>query len=186
MNSITADQPKSRRTLLLVLLAFIVPVALAKLVLYFNLYHGGATNNGKLLPENLNYQSIAMDNPSPHLWQVIYLLPEVCDIQCQDNLYVLNQSHIALGREQARVVPVVMLSDNSDKSALSQMSIQFETAKASSDLIPLLDKQQMIIVDPLGSLVMQYQSAEGRKNSIAQGKLMIADLRKMLKLSRVG
>jgi hypothetical protein len=33
---------------------------------------------------------------------------------------------------------------------------------------------------------MQYNDVTGRDANIAQGKAMIADLRKMLKLSRVG
>jgi hypothetical protein len=50
----------------------------------------------------------------------------------------------------------------------------------------MLTEQRLVIVDPLGNLVMQYDNVIGHDANIAQGKAMIADLRKMLKLSRVG
>ena len=103
-----------------------------------------------------------------------------------DRLYVINQSHIALGRDRDRVSPIILLQHNSDLDALKQLHIQFETAPSNDQIAALLTQQQMIIIDPLGSLVMQYDGVSGREASIAQGKSMIADLRKMLKLSRVG
>ncbi|MGZ9896897.1 hypothetical protein [Shewanella gaetbuli] len=181
------SQPKrSQKTLILLLVVFIVPVALAKLVLSFDLYQGGATNKGALLDSNLSYQSLNMDNPTPHLWQIVYLLPEQCDQQCADRLYVLNQSYIALGRERKRVKPIILVQPNSDKNALSQLNIEFNTAEVNNQFASLLQQDQVIIVDPLGSLIMQYDPVDGREANIAQGKAIIADLRKMLKLSRVG
>ncbi|AVV84383.1 hypothetical protein SPWS13_2638 [Shewanella putrefaciens] len=43
----------------------------------------------------------------------------------------------------------------------------------------------MIIVDPLGNLVLRYPQAHSKEAHLAQGKALIADLRKLLKLSRV-
>jgi hypothetical protein len=181
------SQPKrSNKTLILLLVVFVLPVALAKLVLSLDLYHGGATNKGALLNTELTYSALNMVNPKPHLWQMVYLLPEKCDEQCMDRLYVINQSHIALGRDRDRVSPIILLKHNSDLDALKQLHIQFETAPSNDQIAALLTQQQMIIIDPLGSLVMQYDGVSGREASIAQGKSMIADLRKMLKLSRVG
>lgn len=181
------SQPKrSNKTLFILLLAFVLPVAAAKLVLSLDLYHGGATNKGALLDINLTYQALEIENPKPHLWQMVYLLPAKCAQQCQDSLYVLNQSYIALGRDRDRVSPVILLQPDSDTQALEQLQIQFETVKANSKIATVFSNQPVIIVDPLGSLVMQYDSVVGRDASISQGKAMIADLRKMLKLSRVG
>jgi hypothetical protein len=81
---------------------------------------------------------------------------------------------------------MILLQDNSDIEALKQLHIPFDTAVINSKMAELLRLQQMIIVDPLGSLVMQYDAVLGRDANIVQGKAIIADLRKMLKLSRVG
>lgn len=65
--------PKSRgaKPLLILLLVFVLPVAVAKLVLSLNLYHGGVTNKGELLPPDTNYARLAMANPMPKHWQMI-------------------------------------------------------------------------------------------------------------------
>ncbi|MDG2932729.1 cytochrome oxidase biogenesis cluster protein, partial [Vibrio parahaemolyticus] len=44
---------------------------------------------------------------------------------------------------------------------------------------------QMLIVDPLGQLVMSY-SPKPNEDLVLLNKGMLADLRKLLKLSRVG
>ncbi len=44
---------------------------------------------------------------------------------------------------------------------------------------------QVLIVDPLGQLVMSY-TAEPNEDLVKLSKDMLADLRKLLKLSRVG
>ncbi|NKF52145.1 hypothetical protein G3R49_16395 [Shewanella sp. WXL01] len=190
MNSPTtptsANVKRSRKTLIIVLAAFIVPVLAAKLVLYFDWYQGGVTNQGQLLDSNMSYQSMQMTNPAPQLWQMAYLLPEQCDQSCLSRLYVLNQTHVALGRHRDRVTPVIITTKRSDTKALSQFDVDFETVRASKDMTAHLTSNQFVIIDPLGSMVMQYPGVVGQQQNIALGKAMIADLRKMLKLSRVG
>ncbi|AQS35476.1 hypothetical protein Sps_00256 [Shewanella psychrophila] len=179
------SQKKSgAKPLILLFLVFVLPVAAAKIVLSLDLYQGGATNKGELLPIGTSYQSLRMNNPKPKEWQLLYLLPNKCDQQCLDHLYILQQSHIALGRNQDRVHTLILLSQDSDIHALTTYT--FETVLANDAMIKMLDRQQMIVVDPLGSLVMEYPAVDGMDKQIMQGKSLVADLRKMLKLSRVG
>ncbi|WP_445775706.1 hypothetical protein [Shewanella sp.] len=181
------SQPKkNNKVLILLLIVFVLPVAVAKLVLSFDLYQAGATNQGVLLVNDINYSNLAMTNPKPHSWQMLYLLPDTCEQVCKDRLYVLHQSYIALGKDRDRVSPIILVSRNSDINTLKQLDISFQQVPANNALAALLTQQQLVIVDPLGSLIMQYDQVIGRDANIAQGKAMIADLRKMLKLSRVG
>ncbi|ABE56797.1 conserved hypothetical protein [Shewanella denitrificans OS217] len=181
--TVTKKRPKA---LFVLILVFVLPVALAKLVLSLNLYQGGATNQGELLTGDISYQSLTQANPKPHSWQILYLLPSHCGSQCQDRLYILQQSHIALGQVKNRVAPIIIVQSNSDVSALDKLELNYSTMTANTQLASLLVEQQMIIVDPLGNLVMRYDGISGRDANISQGKAMLADLRKMLKLSRVG
>ncbi len=180
------NQPKkkSKKALWALLAVFVLPVIAAKIVLSLDLYNGASTNKGELLPNELAYDSLNMENPMPKKWQLIFLLPQQCDKPCQQQLYLLHQSHTALGREQDRVEPVVLLTSNSDQAALS--SYQFTTATANNQLEQQLQAQQIIIVDPLGKLVTRYKLKDDEKQRLLQGKAMMNDLRKMLKLSRVG
>lgn len=181
MNS---SSTKNKKALLALIVVFLLPVIAAKLVLSLNLYDGGSTNKGELLPTELAYVSLGMNNPKPKKWQLVFLLPNQCDQPCQQQLYLLQQTHTALGREQDRVEPVVLLSNQSDKSALAPY--QFTTAVASKPLQQQLDAQQIIIADPLGKLVTRYELKSDENQRLLQGKAMLNDLRKMLKLSRVG
>ncbi|MCG9731645.1 hypothetical protein L1D44_17765 [Shewanella sp. Isolate13] len=180
------NSPKKNgnKTLILLLLAFILPVVAAKLVLSFDLYKGGVTNKGQLLANNASYHSLKMENPKPREWQLIYLLPSHCGAVCQDRLYILQQSHTALGRNQDRVSTIVMVDEHSDTSALANFDMI--TARPSQQLSQQLNQQQLVIIDPLGNLVMSYPVAEDHQAQIMQGKALVADLRKLLKLSRIG
>lgn len=181
MNSQTRN---GNKTLLILLLVFIMPVVLAKLVLGMDWYRGGATNQGELISPGIDYQTLGMTNPSPKHWQIIYLLPTQCQAMCRDRLYILHQSHIALGRDQDRVKTLIMTREDSDIKALDGLDLT--TFAASDALTELLDEQQLVVVDPLGSLVMGYEAISGRDAQIRQGKALLGDLRKMLKLSRIG
>ena len=142
-------QNKSR-VLLMLAVVFIAPVVLAKLFLNMHWYHGGATNHGQLLPETLSYRSLNMNNPQPRKWQILYLMPSHCGDACQQQLYILNQSYIALGKEKERVTPIVLRTDNSDIKALQ--GYDFDLATSNEPLAEQLQHQQMVVVDPLGKI----------------------------------
>lgn len=178
------SQSKStHKALGLLLVAFIAPVVIAKLVLSLNLYHGGATNFGELINPATSYTSLGVTNPKPKEWQLLYLLPSQCDDNCRERLYILRQSHTALGPDQARVEPLILVSPESDINALK--AFHFNTSPINNSLNEWLNAQQLIIVDPLGNLVLRYPQAHSKEAHLAQGKALIADLRKLLRLSRV-
>ncbi|WP_028771894.1 hypothetical protein [Shewanella waksmanii] len=182
MNSPT--KTNGAKSLIILLLVFVMPVAVAKLVLAFDLYQGGATNKGELLSNDISYQSLAITNPSPAHWQLMYLVPSDCAQQCQNRLYILKQSHTAMGREQERIQPVVLVNQHSDTRHLGQYD--FNVVDIGAQNPSVLEQQAVVVVDPLGSFVMRYPSVSDKEQQIMQGKSMVADLRKLLKLSRVG
>ncbi len=170
--------------LLMLAVVFIAPAVLAKLFLSMHWYHGGVTNHGQLLPESLSYSSLRMKNPLPHKWQILYLMPPHCDTGCEQQLFILNQSHIALGKEKQRVTPIVLRTANSDINVLR--GYDFIQADSNDRLAAQLNHQQMVIVDPLGKLVMRYRLMPDKRQRLMQGRAMLSDLQKMLKLSRIG
>ncbi|MBT1445196.1 hypothetical protein KJI95_11755 [Shewanella sp. JM162201] len=182
MNSPTVN--RSARPLLLLLAAFIVPVLLAKLVLSQHWYREGATNQGTLFAEATSYQSLGIANPLPQRWQILYRMPKSCHAACQERLYMLKQAHTALGAEQGRVSLMLMLSPDSDQTMLT--GTDFTTAALPNALAGLLNEDALILTDPMGTLVMSYPGVSGREANLSQGKALLADLRKLLKLSRVG
>ncbi len=166
-------------------LMFALPAVIAKTVLVNHWYHSGVTNKGVLVEPKASYQSLGMENPyNGQQWQLAYVLPAECDQFCQQQVYLLGQSHIALGKYQSRVAPVLLVSASSDLGDLPTDT--WGVVSATGELSHVVADFEYVIVDPLGQLVMRYPKADSQDQLINQSKDVLADLRKLLKLSRVG
>ena len=75
-------QAKPKRSLLILMAAFIIPVVLAKLALDFNWFEQGATNKGELLQPVENLQPL-LSEQSPK-WRVMYIVPAQCGNECEN------------------------------------------------------------------------------------------------------
>ncbi len=180
-NSLT----RSRFKLVALILVFALPAILAKVVLSQHWYNSGVTNKGDLITPTQHLQSFGLDNPYQNSqWQLGYVLPEQCDVLCQSQLHYLQQSHIALGKYQQRVMPVVLVDQQSDRSALKDMD--FAILEVNDAFTQVVQDHEYVIVDPLGQLVMRYPQVQSQDQLVQQSKGLLADLRKLLKLSRVG
>lgn len=176
---------RSRLKLLALILVFALPALLAKLVLSKHWYNSGVTNKGELIEPARNLQSLGLINPHQGTkWQLGYVLPKHCDSFCQQQIHYLQQSHIALGKYQQRVAPVVLVDKNSDPAMIAMLPI--EMIKVNDSFTNVVSGFEYVIVDPLGQLVMRYPQVGSEKELVSQSKDLLADLRKLLKLSRVG
>ncbi|TVO35741.1 hypothetical protein FOF44_11575 [Vibrio algivorus] len=184
-----AYSPRSgKKVLLLMLLIFALPVIAAKLILSMNWYQSGVTNHGVLIDSQLHYQDLGLTNPARHTWQMAYLLPQDCAEICQQQLHLLKQSHIALGKDQPRVMPVVIAANEKDLTRLQDSGF---VLLAAPELWGQLEMksfagQDFVLIDPLGQWVMRYPTAINQDELSDELKGLLADLRKLLKLSRVG
>ncbi|SDK15675.1 hypothetical protein SAMN04488540_12041 [Ferrimonas sediminum] len=176
---------RNRKPLMLLLVVFLAPFLTALLVLQLGWYQGGATNKGQLL-SGLHYRSLAQPNPVEQQWQMLYLLPSQCDAGCEDRLTAMQKVLQALGRERDRVNAVVFYHQQRPELAQVLMEKGFLLARANDAVKSALTEQTLVIVDPLGQWVMGYGAVQGQGAQILQGKHLLADMRKLLKLSRVG
>ncbi|MFB9135394.1 hypothetical protein M1D72_06450 [Vibrio sp. AK197] len=176
---------KGRLMLIGLVSLFAIPVFVAKAILVNQWYQPGVTNRGVLIEPRVTYQSLGVDNPfEQQKWQLGYVLPEQCGAVCQQQLHLLQQSHIALGKYQTNVEPVVFVTPQSDTSQLDDR--KFTQVAVSPEFLSLVQHSEYVIVDPLGQLVMRYLHFSQPDDLVEQSKGILADLRKMLKLSRVG
>ena len=176
-------QKKGRITFIGLVVLFALPAIAAKVILTQNWYQSGVTNKGELIEPSVSYSSLGLINPfDKQKWQLGYVVPETCDEFCQQQVHLLQQSHIALGKYQGRVEPVLIKTANHSprltQLGLAQIEVNEEFSKVVSEF-------EFVIVDPLGQLVMRYPKAS-ETELVAQSKGLLADLRKLLKLSRVG
>ena len=118
----TTTKNNNKRLLLILLAVFVLPVLLAKFALEFEWFNKGATNKGQLLEPALDFTSLNVTDSNK--WRIVYVLPNHCDVQCENALFSLNQIHTALGKEMDRVDAVVVWTQNSDGQKVANLGEQ--------------------------------------------------------------
>jgi len=199
---------KNRTTLILTLLAFIIPVALAYLVHATGMWEArGTVNKGQLINPPIDFDKLSLLKEKEKFdrkeqWWIVYAAPKQCETACQNSLYQIRQSHIATGPYKSRVSMLFVNLDSSDPTALnwvqqnapdmeiadindSEWNQHMESASLISG-VTASDAGQIYIVDPMGAIFMTYPSEPDEKQSIQQGKGIVKDLQRVLKLSRIG
>lgn len=183
------ETTKSRRSFLLVLVAFILPVVLAKLALEMQWFNYGVTNQGQLVEGELTLENTQIDvTPNKDKqWLMIYVMPASCQSYCQDVLTGVNSTYIALGKEMPRVTPVALFQQavtSEQKQQIRQQDWQFAPLK--SETQSALPVNHIYIADPLGNIVVSHSVPDNAEDIPAFGKAIVADFKKLLKYSRIG
>ncbi|MCC5855220.1 MAG: hypothetical protein JJU10_06000 [Idiomarina sp.] len=187
-STVTEQQKRNRKVLLIVAGIFILPVTIAKLVLLLGWYEPGVSQKGNLLTPPLEISQT--DNRElPATWRVAYQVPAVCDEACEHGLYVLSQVFHALGRMQNRVTPVGIQAQEQIQNLPElprDSTLQFITLPETHALLDEVPPASLLIIDPLGNVVMWYEGSADRQHMIMQARDLLDDLKKLLKMSRVG
>lgn len=193
--------------LVLLFLAFLAPVLAAWLLFSFGPEDGADTTiaNGTLVqpPRPLhavNLRRISGETfPSVDLngrWTLLYIDGASCGEFCQQQLYNITQTRLALGKDVRRVQRMLLFSPESDVARISEAIARFGgldvTATAEPGVFETFvesfrvheDEQvpaarRTYIIDPLGNLMMYYPPDEDPKE-------MLRDLLRLLKVSQVG
>ncbi|STO41875.1 hypothetical protein [Grimontia hollisae] len=172
-----------KKALILVAVIFVLPVLAAKLVLEMGWYTKGVTNNGELLVEEIKADWLAHDGQ----WRLVYALPESCSSQCESALFQLNQIPVAVGRERERVASILLTPEASPVKEGTNVTRQKMDAAMLKTLSSLpFPGQAIYLVDPLNYLILAYPVPEEKAAQVAQSKGLLSDLRKLMKLSKVG
>lgn len=203
------QQQKSNRIVMLAIFAtFAVPVLAAYLALSTGWYQSqGTINKGHLItpPIDISQLNIVDQNNTPFIskdeeksWYLFYIMPSHCDQACKNSLFLMRQSHIALGPDQNRVKQVVIHHNDpsqdikdfiaeefptfghyfADSSSINQtFSTALENASESGDLF---------ILDPLGFIMLNYPPVTDEHESILKGRDLLKDLKYLLKVSKIG
>lgn len=158
----------------------LVPLVLAYLVLSLGWYTPGATNRGAFLSQELQLSFIRQDSSQAGRWHLIAQpnSGQDCGYECQELLYGLNQTYLALGKLQKRVTAQV-LATQLDLSAYPKLMLTAAPEQG-------LSAQYLYLVDPFGKVILQYPVTGERAQTISSSKAALADIKKLLKYSRVG
>jgi len=176
---------------------------LGPLLLALALYYGsdrwrpaGGTNHGILIAPPVVLPQLppavgAADQDSGDLrgrWTLVYVDTGNCETRCNEALYRGRQTREALGRNMERVErlyvhrgPAPPAETFVDPDGLRVMTSDEEEARALLAALPaeLITGNDLLLVDPLGNLMMRFPLDGDPKG-------MLTDLKKLLKLSRIG
>jgi hypothetical protein len=197
---------RNRQSLLLLLAIFALPIILAKLALEQQWLDFGVTNQGTLLENNLTLTDLGIDQSQfSQQWLIIYLLPDKCDQNCQKTLETVHNSYVAIGKGMPRITPVIVKKhDFSPAQSERILKSQWQVIAMPSKTTQHIAKTQILISDPLGNLMLSYDPITEipKHNNVANntvnlkppivqqhnalGKAIIADMKKLLKYSKVG
>ena len=195
-----------RLTLILMVLVFVVPVGMA-IVLHSigDGYKTAVTTNwGNLITPVrpiANFSTITIDEKPfdremlNGKWTLFYIDSADCNESCFNNLYTIRQSRLGMGGEKDRVQRVMLLLNDGKNQQLDKIAnehvgmsiIRLDKATMTEfmknfELEGLADAkkaQRIYFIDPLGNLMMHYESDISPRG-------VVKDLERLLKYSRIG
>lgn len=178
----------NRRSFLLMIAVFTLPILLAKLALDGDWLATGVTNKGTLLTNELTLEKLGVDNLNiDKQWIVLYNLPMICDEFCQHSLETVHNTYVALGKDMPRVTPVAMFQRELSTAQLEQISkSQWQLINLPEKAKSIINESQVLIVDPLGNVIMSHRAPNDPKELSNFGKQILSDMKKLLKYSKVG
>lgn len=196
MTANTTTPERSNTTLWLLLASFILP-AIAAYAYYFFGDRPEPDTYGELISPVIDIERLeltdVLDQPIPRKeltsrWRMFYITADSCAEQCEQSLYNMRQINIALGKNQDRVDHVVIHSATIRPDfidLLEQQHPHIMRAKIPAQNLQLLQLQNpaqqsaIYLMDPHGNIMMRF--ADG-----LDPKLILKEINKLLKISRIG
>ena len=182
-----SNTAKSRRNLLLIIAVFVLPVVVAKFALDGHWFNYGVTNQGTLEQQHTTLADMGIELELDQQWLIMIAPPSECDELCQQTLLTINNTFVLLGKEIPRVTPIALSSQSLNESELSNLRHEKWQVIAKPSLATShIDSQKLLVVDPLGNVVLSYQLPTQKQDITALGGAILADMKKLLKYSRIG
>ena len=178
----------NRRSFLLLLAVFILPIVLAKFALEGKWLATGVTNNGTLLTDELTLEKLGVDQtPFDNHWLILYNLPQTCSIHCQKTLEAIHNTYIALGKDMPRAIPVAMYQEALSSDQLQHISqSKWQLIETPDQVKAYVQQPQILIADPLGNVFLSHHIPDNIEQLTQFGKKVLVDMKKLLKYSKVG
>lgn len=180
----------NKKGIIALVVVFVLPVVLAKLALDGEWFNRGATNKGELLDPIV--QLTPIEEPQEPKWRMLYILPAQCTQECTNALFSLTQVWQALGKESDRAESVVISTESSDKSPMEDLSahqvirLLKSTDQSVNQVFKDMATDGIFIVDTLGNVILRYPLQKEQQEAVLHSRDILADMRKLLKLSRIG
>lgn len=167
---------------------FAVPM-LAALFIYKNPQHAihSTVNHGTLLQQKISLDELNLQDqagnrihhpPWGKKWKLLYVVVHPCSSQCKENLMLIHNVILALGKNRNRVAPLIAtVGDKSELVPNTLIVTKKDYAHWSGQAST--DKNKLFLIDPLGNAVLSYED-----NFVPRD--LFKDLRLLLSTSQIG
>ena len=193
-----------KKNFVIAMLIFLTPilVILSSTIWYYSgaSLPEGRVNNGQLLspPIDVGKLGVTYDYQPFNIetierdWMIFQFIKGDCSLICDDAAYVAKQANIALNRESIRVSRFLLTESDKNLDILEKYKPLNHAIYAESSLITKefesqninpFEEGSLFIVDPLGNIIMFYGSKEDKNENF---KLILEDLKKLLRVSKIG
>ena len=188
---------KNPYTIWFVVIAFVAPVVLAYLMYFFGNV-GSFSNHGEILNPVVDIASFKLKNEKDELipkkeltykWRLISFVGKNCDTACNARLYDVRQIHKSLGKNQHRVLRVIVHIEDASDELTNHIKQEYPNAlnmfgdeKAISSALgesAQIRENEIYIMDPVGNVMMRFTQDQSKKD-------FLKDLKKLLKVSQIG
>lgn len=195
---------KNRFTILILLAVFTLPIIIAWSAYFGGWFQRGVTmNKGELISPVIDFSALQpaiSDQPIEFMtgahWRIILpikdqscLLTEEAD-GCLLSLYIMGQVHQRLGKENERVKRQLYIGTESISADLiattQQRFVNLEIASGQAIQSSELSPDFIYVADPLGNIMMRYPVIRDKNNAFIKGNDILYDLKKLLRMSRIG
>ncbi len=191
----------SRLKLILVISVFLGPL-LASFIWYYGFdasqAPAGQSNHAPLVQpavpleafENMRYEQHPANLESlKKFWTVVHLVRQPCGDVCRKSLYNTRQTRIAAGKDGNRIQRYLILEDpdllNGLRNEHADASFLIDSGQGLEKQVRSIFKENgisggdAILIDPLGNAMMVIPAD-------LDPRLLLKDLKKLLKISRIG
>jgi len=177
---------------------FLLPLALSFWMYYGNNWvpasrtnHGELINPARPLPHAELREAngnVAPANLLSDKWALAYIGDGACDDTCKSSLYFMRQTRLSLNNEMTRVARVFFATGTCcNREFLERehpgLVVIDATGPEAQELLGAFPRTEqahsLFIIDPLGNLVMRYDTQDDPKG-------LLTDLKKLLRLSHIG
>jgi len=182
--------------LVLIISIFIIPFFISFMLLddYTEDKEWVTTNYGKLIKPVLPINNMIVKTRSNisnttefnGKWSLMYYLKNDCLSSCEESIYMLRQINTALGKDMNRLQRILIHDQNVKypsnlKELYPGMIYVYDKPNNLHGIIDTISENQssIFLIDPLGNVILKY-------NEEFQGKKLLKDIKKLLKLSRIG
>ena len=187
----SSDNQKSQRKLILLCAVALVPLGFAYVLYYFleGSEPWASSSKGELLNPIISADTLGIKNNlgdsqklgESGVWWLVVVSGEFCRTDCENALHLVRGSHVLLNREISRARRAWLrlsrdgISVDKDMAKIVEKYPELKIFTARQGTL----KNGVYIVDPLANIVFYYPYSEA-------GKPLLEDLKKLLKVSRIG